>query len=50
MVTNCLTAHTVSGHDPPASTRSEPTRAAHGSITKGLYPAKADNLTATHST
>ena len=36
MVTNCLTAHTISGHDPPASTRSEPTRAAHGSITKGF--------------
>jgi hypothetical protein len=49
MVTHCLTAHMISGHDPPANTRSEPKRPAHGSIT-GLYPTWADNFTAPHST
>jgi hypothetical protein len=34
MVTYCLIALTISGHDPPTRTRSEPTRPAHGSITQ----------------
>ena len=50
MMTDCQTALTISGHDPPASTRSKRTRTAHGSNTRGLYPAKADNLSAPYST
>jgi len=46
MVTNYPTAHTVSGRDPPTTNGS----GLHASGDQGFYPAKADNLSATHST
>ena len=49
MATNYLTAHMVSGHDPPASSRFEP-RAGLTVQAPSVLPAKADNLSAVHST
>ena len=50
MVTNYLTAHTISGHDPPASTRTRTHACGSRVDHQALYPPKADNLSATHST
>ena len=49
MATSYLIAHMVSGHDPPASSRFEP-RVGLTVRAPSVLPAKADNLSAIHST